>query len=111
MFECTLNKVEIYRATTYEHAKKISSLVDCGQPVAPQRGSLETYTNTTEGSEVFYSCNPGLVAEGRMRAVCTDNGWNSNPADLICTEGMLGDCQHPLLAVSLTITKQGQEDG
>ena len=31
-----------------------------------------------------------------MRAVCTDSGWNSNPADLICTEGMLGDCQHPL---------------
>ena len=43
--------------------------VDCGPPGAPQRGSLESYTNTTEGSEVFYSCNPGLVPEGRMRTV------------------------------------------
>ena len=76
--------------------QKISSLVDCGQPVAPQHGSLESYTNTTVGSEVFYICNQYLVPEGRMRAVCTDSGWNSNPADLICTEGMLGDCQHPL---------------
>ena len=87
--------------------QKKSSLVDCGQPVAPQNGSLESYNDTTEGSEVFYKCDPGLVPEGRMRAVCTRSGWSPNPADLICTEGMLGDCQHPLLAVSLTITKQG----
>ena len=63
--------------------------VECGLPIAPQNGSLESYTNTTEGSEVFYSCDPGLVPEGRMRAVCTRNGWNPNPAELCCTEGML----------------------
>ena len=59
-------------------------LVDCGSPVAPQRGSLESYTDTSEGSEVFYSCNQHLVPEGRMRAVCTRNGWSPNPADLRC---------------------------
>ena len=63
------------------------SSVDCGPAVAPQHGSLETYTDTTEGSEVFYSCNPGRVPEGRMRAVCTRDGWSPNPADLNCTEG------------------------
>ena len=39
------------------------SSVDC----SPRNGSLESYTSTTEGSEVFYSCDPGLVQEGRMR--------------------------------------------
>ena len=61
-----------------------TSSVDCGIPVAPQRGSLESYTDTTEGSEVFYRCDPGLVSEGRRRAVCTRNGWSPNPADLRC---------------------------
>ena len=62
--------------------------VNCSSPVAPWNGSLESYTNTTEGSEVFYSCDPGLVPEGRMRAVCTRNGWSPNPDDLRCV-GML----------------------
>ena len=63
--------------------------VDCGPPVVPQRGSLESYTVTTEGSEVFYRCDQHLVPEGRMRAVCTGNGWTPNPADLSCSVGML----------------------
>ena len=63
--------------------------VDCGPPVAPQHGFLESYTNTTVGSEVFYRCNQHLVPEGRRRAVCTRNGWSPNPADLSCTIGML----------------------
>ena len=63
--------------------------VECGLPGAPQRGSLESYTDTTEGSEVFYSCNPGLVPEGRMRANCTRNGWSPNPADHSCAVGVL----------------------
>ena len=64
--------------------------VDCGLPVAPQRGSLESYTNTTEGSVTFYSCDQGLVPEGRMRANCTRNGWSPlNPGRVNCTEGML----------------------
>ena len=63
--------------------------VDCGQPVVPQNGSLESYTSTINGSEVFYSCDPGLVPVGRMRAVCTGNGWSPNLADLNCTVGTL----------------------
>ena len=33
---------------------------------------------------MFYRCNPGLVPEGTMRAVCTRNGWSPNPMDLRC---------------------------
>jgi len=62
--------------------------VDCGPLVAPRNGSLESYTSTINGSEVFYSCDPGLVPERRMRAVCTENGWSPNPRDLSCTVGM-----------------------
>ena len=63
--------------------------VDCGPPVGPWNGSLESYTSTTHGSDVFYSCDPGLVPKGRMRAVCTGNGWSPNPVDLNCTVGTL----------------------
>ena len=63
--------------------------VDCGPPGVPQRGSTN-YTNTTEGSMAFYSCNQHLVPEGRMRANCTRNGWSPiNPGRLSCTEGTL----------------------
>ena len=62
----------------------LATIVDCGPPSVPWNGSLESYTSTTEGSVVFYSCDPGLVPEGRMRAVCTENGWSPNPADLNC---------------------------
>ena len=63
--------------------------VDCGAPGNPQRGSTN-YTNTTEGSMVFYSCDQHLVPEERMRANCTRNGWSpSNPGRLSCTEGRL----------------------
>ena len=62
----------------------VISSVDCGSPVAPQHGYLENYTNTTEGAEVFYSCGQNLFPEGRMRTMCTRNGWSPNPADLSC---------------------------
>ena len=65
------------------------TLVDCGPPSAPRNGSLESYTNTTEGSVVFYSCDPGLVPERRMMSVCTGTGWSPNPGALGCSEGML----------------------
>ena len=62
----------------------LTTIVDCGPPSVPRNGSLESYTITTEGSVVFYSCDLGLVPEGRMRAVCAENGWSPNPADLNC---------------------------
>ena len=61
--------------------------VDCGLPGNPRNGTVTSYTGTTNGSVAFYSCDPGLVPEGRMRAVCTGNGWSPNPADLSCTVG------------------------
>ena len=63
--------------------------VDCGPPTTPLNGSLERYTNTTVGSEVFYRCDPGLVPEQRMRAVCTENGWSPNPANVNCFAGVI----------------------
>ena len=66
--------------------------VDCGPPPVPWNGSLESYTNTTEGSVVFYSCDPGLVPVMRMMSVCTGSGWSPNPGALNCSIGML-QCQ------------------
>ena len=70
--------------TNFTHILNTLCVVDCGPPVAPQRGSLESFISTTESSVVFFGCGPGLVPEGRMIAVCTRNGWSPNPADLSC---------------------------
>ena len=49
-------------------------------------GSIELYQNTTEGAEIFFSCNPGFVLAGRMTATCASNGmWTPDPASLTCT--------------------------
>ena len=82
-------RLNYFRVICFKRTLLSISSADCGPPVAPQNGSLESYTITTYGSKVFYSCDPGLVPEGRMRAVCTENGWSPNPADLNCTVGML----------------------
>jgi len=67
----------------------ISTPVDCGSPPTLRNGSLESYTTTTEGSVVFYSCDPGLVPEMRMMSACTVNGWSPNPGALHCSVGKL----------------------
>ena len=66
-----------------------TSSVDCGPPGTPQHGSTN-FTDTIEGSVVFYSCDQHLVPEGRMRVNCTRNGWRPiNPGRLRCTEGLV----------------------
>ena len=59
---------------------------DCGAPGSPQNGSLEDYNTTTEGSVVFYQCDAGLVPAGRMMAVCVEEGWSPDPAELVCSK-------------------------
>ena len=81
-----MNRVR-YTYIYFNSQSLVNSSVQCGTPVAPQRGSLERYANTTEGAEVFYSCGHNLVPEGRMRAKCTKSGWSPNPADLSCAGG------------------------
>ena len=79
--------------TMRQNFKQISPIlnlpsVDCASPGNPQNGLVANYTGTTNSSVAFYSCDPGLVPEGRMRAVCTRNGWSPNPADLCCAVGV-----------------------
>ena len=62
--------------------------VDCGHPKSPQNGSLGSPTGTTERSLVVYRCDQNLVPERSMTSVCTVNGWNPNPAELVCNVGM-----------------------
>ena len=54
-----------------------------------QNGFLESYSSTINGSEMFYSCDPGHFPERRMSTVCTEHEWILNPGDFICTIGML----------------------
>ena len=59
---------------------------NCSDPTAPTNGSIEAYQNTTEGAEIFFMCNEGLVPAGRMTAVCgADGRWNPDPATTMCT--------------------------
>ena len=93
--QCT---VGIYRAQNSKFTMRLNfkqiispilnlSSVDCGSPGSPQNGLVANYTGTTNGSVAFYSCNPGLVPARRMRAVCTEDGWSPNTADLSCAVG------------------------
>ena len=59
---------------------------NCSDPTVPRNGSVDPYQNTTEGAEIVFMCDSGLVPAGRMRAVCgADGGWNPDPAGLVCT--------------------------
>ena len=60
--------------------------VNCSDPTPPMNGFIVPHQNTTEGAEVFFSCNPMFVPTGRMTATCASNGmWTPDPADLTCT--------------------------
>ena len=65
----------------------ILSTVNCSDPTVPVNGSIvSAYQNTTEGAEIFFRCNPGLVPAGRRTATCgADGRWNPDPATLVCT--------------------------
>ena len=69
----------VYMYFTISHA-----VMDCGEPDPPTNGFLED----NSGSEIFYQCNEGFLPTGRMMAVCTEEGWSPDPANLSCTEGM-----------------------
>ena len=61
-------------------------LVNCRAPISPGHGFFEAYENSTEGAEISFSCDPGFVPVGKMRAVCgADGRWIPNPAELRCT--------------------------
>ena len=60
--------------------------VNCGDPTAPRNGSINSYQNTTEGAQIVFRCDPGLVPAGDMAAVCAANGsWTPNPATTMCS--------------------------
>ena len=62
------------------------SPANCSNPTLPTNSFIEAYHNTTEGAEIYFSCNPEFVPAGRMGAVCASNGrWNPDPAGFRCT--------------------------
>ena len=63
-----------------------NSIADCGVPPPPVDGSVQPYTNTTEGSVVVFQCDPGFVPEGEMTTVCGRDGqWTPNPGGITCS--------------------------
>ena len=60
-----------------------SSLVSCGVPDTPSNGDA-SYTLTTEGSTVVYSCDDGFVLCGNQNRTCLPNGvWSGSVPDCI----------------------------
>jgi len=57
--------------------------VDCGAPDTPSNGSV-SYTLTTEGSAVVYSCDDGFVLCGDESRSCLSTGvWSGSVPDCI----------------------------
>jgi len=88
-YEAIINANHMLSSIHWIEYEILPTSVDCGPPLAPRNGSLESYTNTTEGSVVFYSCDPGFGPEHRMMSVWTGTGWSPNPGALNCSLGML----------------------
>ena len=82
-------------------------LANCSDPIAPGNGSIEQYQNTTEGAEIFFSCNRMYIPVRTMRAVCTADGrWNPDPATTMCTCEMssmlISECQNVNIQTLMT---------
>ena len=64
----------------------IGDSADCKSPTSPQNGYVEVFNSTADGSVILYQCNPGLVPDAQMMAVCTNNTWIPNPSQLVCND-------------------------
>ena len=54
-------------------------------PTVGPNVSVEGYSSGTEGSQITYYCQPGLLPSEMIVANCTSNGqWNPNPSSLEC---------------------------
>ena len=68
------------------HESHFNSTVDCGAPLSSVNGSVQSHTNTTEGSVVVFQCDSGFVPEGEMTTVCGSDGqWSPNPGGVTCS--------------------------
>lgn len=69
-----------YRATTLTNTNQLPSLpieVGCSLLSAPKNGAVG-FSETTVGSQAFYSCNSGFVLVGDRVRVCLAGGRWSN---------------------------------
>ena len=63
----------------------IPPAVSCGAPTFASGVTVEPFSGTTVGSEIFYQCQQGLPPKGRKVSVCGgDRRWSPNPATLMC---------------------------
>ncbi|XP_065918601.1 sushi, von Willebrand factor type A, EGF and pentraxin domain-containing protein 1-like isoform X2 [Dysidea avara] len=66
-------------------------VVDCGEPDTPSNGGV-SYTITTEGSTIVYSCDPGFVLCGDENRTCLSTGmWSGSVPDCISVEVSFGN--------------------
>ena len=65
-----------------------AAAVDCRTPpIAHVNGKEPMYSNTTFGSKVMYTCQPGYMHEGNRTITCLANGqWSSKNAPVCSRE-------------------------
>lgn len=53
--------------------------------MAPENGSLEDYTKTTENATVVFACDINFVPITRITSVCTNEAvWDPAPENHVC---------------------------
>ena len=64
----------------------IGFLVDCGQPEFPSNGVISNVSSTTEGANVTFQCEEGLLPSDSITlSTCNSTGqWTPSPADVQC---------------------------
>ena len=59
--------------------------IHCPPPIVGLNVSVEVYSSVSQGSQITYYCQPGLLPSERMVATCGNDGyWSPNPAELSC---------------------------
>ena len=67
------------------HFCSVASAIVCGAVSFSSGVTVEQFSSTIVGSEIFYQCQPGFLPEGRRTVLCGGDGrWNPDPRDL-CT--------------------------
>ncbi len=61
-------------------------IVNCSDPSPVSGVTFSTFSDTTEGANISFNCEPGLGPQMEDVSVCSSNGlWVPNPAHRICS--------------------------
>ena len=83
----------------------VASTIVCGALSFSSGVTVEQFSSTIVGSELFYQCQPGFLPEGRRTLLCGGDGrWSPDPQSLCTGNVSRYIAYHSILLTSLLIS-------